>query len=169
MGGLVQVATKSGTNQFHGEAFEYWRNRVLNRDNEFQKQIEQQQGTGKAPFNRNQFGADVGGPIIQNRLHFNVAYERTEVRDSYTIYVPPAVQPFYQSFLVTFSKPGHDQLFNALGDYQISTQQHLFGRYSQEWNLLTGKWLRRQQPAILLRRADPPALHRCGPHLDAES
>jgi len=139
MGGLVQVATKSGTNQFHGEAFEYWRNRVLNRDNEFQKQIEQQQGTGKAPFNRNQFGGDLGGPILKNRLHFYTAYERTEVRDSYTIYVPPAVQQFYSSFMGTFSKPSHDQLFNVRGDYQISTKQHLFGRYSQEWNFLSAQ------------------------------
>ena len=138
MGGLIQVATKSGTNQVHGEAFEYWRNRVLNRDNEFQKQVEQQQGTGKAPFNRNQFGGDLGGPIIKNRLHFYAAYERTEVRDSYTIFVPAAVQQFYQSFMGTFSKPSHDQLFNLRGDYQLSTRQHAFARYSQEWNLLTG-------------------------------
>ena len=38
MGGLVTVATKSGTNSIHGELFEYWRNEALNRDNEFQRQ-----------------------------------------------------------------------------------------------------------------------------------
>ena len=37
MGGVVNVITKSGTNQFHGDAFEYWRDQALNRDNAFQK------------------------------------------------------------------------------------------------------------------------------------
>ena len=68
MGGVVNVVTKSGTNQFHGDAFEYWRNQALNRDNAFQKQAEQNEGIGKAPFLRNQFGGDVGGPIVRNKL-----------------------------------------------------------------------------------------------------
>jgi hypothetical protein len=137
MGGLVQVVTKSGTNEFHGEAFEYWRNRVLNRDNKFQQQAEQQQGTGKAPFNRNQFGGDIGGPIIHNKLHFHAAFEDTETANSFTLYVPPAVQPDYSSLIGVYRQPSHDRMLNLRGDYQITGKQRFFARYSQEWNLLT--------------------------------
>jgi hypothetical protein len=137
MGGFVNVVTKSGTNELHGEAFEYARDAVLNRDNEFQKQTEQQQGIGKAPFRRNQFGADIGGPVVKNRLHFYAAYERTQTSDSYTIFTGAQGHPYYSALEGTFKKPGYDQLANARGDFQITNDQHLFGRYSQEWNFLS--------------------------------
>jgi hypothetical protein len=137
MGGLVQVVTKSGTNQFHGEIFEYWRNRVLNRDNSFQKAAEQQEGVGKAPFNRNQFGADFGGPIVKNKLHFYVSYDDTEQASSFTIYIPGAVGQDYSTLQGIFPVPSHDRLFNARLDYQVSSKQRLFARYSDEWNLLS--------------------------------
>lgn len=137
MGGLVQVVTKSGTNQFHGELFEYWRNRVLNRDNSFQKAAEVQEGVGKAPFNRNQFGGDFGGPIIQNKLHFYGSYDDTEQASAFTIFVPGAAAQDYSSFEGIFPQPSHDRLFNARADWQVSSNQRLFARYTQEWNLLT--------------------------------
>ncbi|HTP35677.1 MAG TPA: carboxypeptidase regulatory-like domain-containing protein [Candidatus Acidoferrales bacterium] len=137
MGGVVNMVTKSGTNQFHGEAFEYWRNQALNRDNAFQKAAEQQEGIGKAPFRRNQFGGDVGGPIVKNRLHFYVAYERTQTDSSFTIFVTPSAAQYYSAVQGVFPQPSHDQMFNVRTDYQISNNQHLFGRYSQEWNLQT--------------------------------
>ncbi len=137
MGGMINVVTKSGTNEFHGEVFEYARDAALNRDNEFQKQTEITQGTGKAPFRRNQFGADLGGPIIKNKFHFYTAYERTQTSDSYTIFTGPQAHQYYSALEGTFKKPGYDQLANARADYQLSNTQHLFGRYSQEWNFLS--------------------------------
>ena len=137
MGGVVAVATKSGANAFHGDAFEYFRDKVLNRDNIFQQQAEKSQGTGKAPFLRNQFGADFGGPIIKNRLHFYTAYERTQTDSAFTIFTGAAGHQFYSANEGVFSQPSHDQMFNQRFDYQINSNQHLFGRYSQEWNLLT--------------------------------
>jgi hypothetical protein len=137
MGGVVNVVTKSGTNQFHGEAFEYWRNQALNRDNSFQKAAEQQEGIGKAPFSRNQFGGDVGGPIVKNRLHFYAAYERTQTDSSFTIFVTPSAAQYYSAAQGVFDQPSHDQMVNLRMDYQITNNQHLFGRYSQEWNLQT--------------------------------
>ncbi len=133
MGGMVNVVTKSGTNAFHGEVFEYFRNAALNRDNTFQKQAEALTGTGKAPFLRNQFGGDIGGPIVRNRTHFHAAFERTQTDDSYTIFTGAAHQ-YYSAFEGVFNKPIHDQLLNVRIDHQISGTQHLFGRYSQEWN-----------------------------------
>src|SRR5438270_12504768 len=64
-GGMISIVTKSGTNQFHGEAFEYARDEIFNHDNAFDKTAEQQIGISKKPFRRNQFGGSVGGPIIR--------------------------------------------------------------------------------------------------------
>jgi len=134
MGGLVTVATKGGTNQIHGEGFEYWRNERLNRDNSFQQQAEEAEHTGN-PFNRNQFGGDVGGPIVKNRTHFYVAYERTQTSSSYTIFT--SLPQFYGSNQGTFRQPLTDQMFTIRLDHQINKNQTLFVRYAQEWNKLT--------------------------------
>jgi len=136
-GGVVNIVTKSGTNDFHGEVFEYARDAIFNRDNAFDKATEQQTGLGKKPFRRNQFGADVGGPIIKNKLHFYAAYERTQTTDSYNIFIPGAAAQYYSSFVGIHDRPIHDQMVNGRADYQISNNHHLFGRYSQEWNLIT--------------------------------
>lgn len=138
IGGMVNMVTKSGTNNFHGEVFEFWRNAALNSDNKFTQQSIAAAGeTGKAPFNRNQFGGDVGGPIVKNRTHFYAAYERTEIDDSFTIFITPAAQQFYSANQGVFDKPSYDQLFNIRVDHEISNNQRVFGRYSQEWNKQT--------------------------------
>jgi hypothetical protein len=134
MGGLVTVATKTGTNNIHGEVFEYWRNEALNHDNKFQQQAEEMEHTGN-PFNRNQFGGDVGGPIIRDRMHYYVAFERTATDSSYTIYT--SLPQFYGANQGTFRQPMIDQMLTARLDYQISNNQSVFVRYAQEWNKLT--------------------------------
>jgi hypothetical protein len=134
MGGVVNMVTKSGTNEFHGEVFEYWRNAALNSDNKFtQAALLQLGNTGKAPFNRNQFGGDIGGAIIKNRTHFYAAFERTQIDDSFTIFAAASHQ-FYSANEGVFDKPSHDMMFNLRVDHEISNTQHVFGRYSQEWN-----------------------------------
>ena len=139
MGGFVNVVTKSGTNQFHGDAFDYFRQKTLNRDNKFQTQAEQASGTGKAPFLRNQYGFDIGGPILKNKLHFFTSFERTQTDSAFTIFTGTAGRNFYSANEGVFAQPSHDQLLNGRIDYEISTTQHLFGRWSQEWNLLTSQ------------------------------
>ncbi len=137
MGGVVNIVTKSGTNDFHGDVFEYWRDQALNHENKFQTAAEQQAGVGKAPYLRNQFGGDFGGPIVKNKLHFFVAYERTQIDSSFTIFTGAASRQFYNSVDGIHDQPSHDQMLNLRFDYEISSTQHLFGRYSQEWNLQT--------------------------------
>jgi len=134
MGGLVTVATKSGTNAIHGEAFEYWRNEALNHDNSFQQATEAAEHTGN-PFNRNQFGGDIGGPIIQDRTHYYVAFERTQTASSYTIFT--SLPQFYGANQGTFTQPLTDQMLTARVDHQINQDQSVFVRYAQEWNKLT--------------------------------
>ena len=101
--------------------FEYFRDSALNNDNKFTQQALQLVGnTGKAPFLRNQFGGDVGGPIVKNRTHFYAAFERTEIDDSFTIFAAASHQ-FYSANEGVIDKPSHDQMFNLRGDHQISS------------------------------------------------
>ncbi len=70
-GAEVNIVTKSGGNQVHGSVFEYFRNTKLNAADFFSNAL----GAPKSPFNRNQFGATIGGPIIRNRTFFFLSYE----------------------------------------------------------------------------------------------
>lgn len=69
-GSVVNIITKSGTNQFHGSAFEDFRNAVLNARNFFNAV-----GQPKDAFRNNQFGGTIGGPIARNKLFFYGSYE----------------------------------------------------------------------------------------------
>ena len=71
-GAVVNVVTKSGTNKFHGDIYEYFRNTVLNAQGYF--------NTVKPQENQNQFGGTFGGPILKDRTFFFVSYEGRRVR-----------------------------------------------------------------------------------------
>jgi hypothetical protein len=83
-GGQVSLQTKSGSNQFHGTAYEYNRPTDLVANQYFNKLAElQNDEPNKPPFLlRNTFGATFGGPIIKNRLFFFVAYEGQRLREN---------------------------------------------------------------------------------------
>ena len=66
--GIVDVATKSGTNQIHGEAYEYVRNNQMEARDFFAH-------SAPGPYHQNQFGASVGGPVLKNRLFYFGNYE----------------------------------------------------------------------------------------------
>jgi hypothetical protein len=66
-GGIVNVVTKSGTNQFHGDAYEFWRNSALNSADFFQHTVNN--------LSQNDFGGTVGGPILRDKLFFFADYE----------------------------------------------------------------------------------------------
>jgi hypothetical protein len=69
-GGVVNAVSRSGTNGFHGSAYEFLRNSALDARNFFEDPT-----APKAPFKRNQFGGAVGGPIIKNRTFFFADFE----------------------------------------------------------------------------------------------
>jgi hypothetical protein len=68
----VAAVTRSGTNQFHGSAFEFLRNTELDARSFFSAK--------RADFKRNQYGGTFGGPIVKNRLFFFLGYQGTKVR-----------------------------------------------------------------------------------------
>jgi hypothetical protein len=69
-GAVVNVATRSGTAQFHGELFEFLRNDALDARNFFTFNSSE-----PPPFKRNQFGGNAGGPIIRGKTFFFTSYE----------------------------------------------------------------------------------------------
>ena len=69
-GAIIESTIKSGTNQFHGEATEVFRNAVLNANNF----ISNESGIARPPFNLNDFDANVGGPIWKNKTFFFASY-----------------------------------------------------------------------------------------------
>jgi hypothetical protein len=71
---VINVVTKSGSNQFHGAAFEYLRNNATDADNFF--------STKSNPFRRNQFGGAIGGPILKNKLFFFDDFQGTTFNKS---------------------------------------------------------------------------------------
>src|SRR5215510_11406979 len=74
-GGVVNLTTKTGTNQLHGSAFEFLRNEALNARNLFQPKTAT--NPDKPVFRRNQFGFVLGGPIIKEKTFFFVDYQGT--------------------------------------------------------------------------------------------
>ena len=84
-GALVNVITKSGTNAFHGTAFEFLRNNALDARNYFDP------AGPVGAFHRNQFGGVIGGPILKDRLFFFGDYQGTRESRAYT--TPSAMVP----------------------------------------------------------------------------
>ena len=80
-GAVTAVETKSGTNQFHGSAWEFLRNDKLNANTFFNNR----QGVPRPPFRRNEFGATTGGPIIRNKTFFFVDYQGIRLAQPQTI------------------------------------------------------------------------------------
>ncbi len=80
-GAIVNIATRSGTNSFHGEAFEYLRNDAMDARNFFNS-VTSTTGAplAKNPFKRNQFGGALGGRIWKDKTFFFFSYEGTRQR-----------------------------------------------------------------------------------------
>ncbi len=86
-GSVVNVVTKSGTNRYHGDMYEFFRNKVLNARNYFESSTPQ--------FQQNQFGATFGGPIKKDQTFFFASYEGRRIRRPTTfpvVYVPTAAE-----------------------------------------------------------------------------
>src|SRR5262245_43793997 len=79
-GAVVNIATRSGGDRFHGELFEFFRNDALDARNFFDFASSQ-----SPPFKRNQFGGNLGGPIINKKLFFFFSYEGLRQRQGLTL------------------------------------------------------------------------------------
>src|SRR5262249_48205350 len=119
--------TKSGTNLFSGEAFEYFRDK--NTIAETADQINA--GTGKPPYRRDEYGFGVGGPIIKDKMHYFGAIELELEQKSFV--VNSNLPQYYGSLYGTFPTNYKRRKYFGRVDYQISQNQHLFFRYALDW------------------------------------
>jgi hypothetical protein len=123
-GGAVSMATKSGTNQIHGEGFEFYRNKALNTIDPFAKAAGQQ----KPNFSRHQYGGAIGGPIVKDKIHFFEAAEalQNNLYDNVVVRLPQ----LYGSLNGVFKSPEYNHMSFTRGDWQIDQKQNLFVRYA---------------------------------------
>jgi Carboxypeptidase regulatory-like domain/TonB dependent receptor len=151
-GGQVSIVTRSGTNQFHGTLFEYFRNDVLDANDWFANR----DGLRKPPERQNDFGGVIGGPVIKEKTFFFFSYEGLRLRQPKTreTQVPDtavrqaasaAIQPFLNAFPVqngpelgndlakfnaTFSSASTLNAYSLRIDHNINSKLSLFARYN---------------------------------------
>ena len=126
-GGSVNVITKSGSNEFHGEAFDYLRLANISPKTAF--------GDRVTDF-RNQYGGSLGGPVVKDKLFFFAVYDGQREHAPYTIrFNTTAGLP--QSYLDqqgVYQSTNNINTFLAKGDYQITDKHRLTLRYNQSGN-----------------------------------
>lgn len=125
LGAAVNVVTKSGTNDYHGSYFVFYRNQDLNARDPFQAQ--------KADFHRTQQGFTLGGPIITNKTFFFTAFENTDEKNLGIV----NTNGVYPQFEGAFPLPFTSRLLSSRLDHQVSEKQRLMLRYSFENNFST--------------------------------
>lgn len=152
-GGQVTLTTRSGTNDFHGGVFEYFRNDVMDANDWFANQAHQE----RAPERHNDFGGFFGGPILRDNTFFFLSYEGARLRlpRTQTLQVPSlsaranapsALAPFLNAYSLpngAVSANGYTAQFtggysnsamldagSVRIDHKFSDRFSLFGRYN---------------------------------------
>lgn len=122
--GAVNVTTKSGTNSIHGQAFGQFRDSSVG--------AAALPGGANPPYQRNQYGGAVGGPIIKNKMFFFADGERTIQHTQ----VPVVVSAPFDAYKGSFSDPFHEGELLGKVDYQLPKNAHAFYRFSYFKNSL---------------------------------
>jgi len=122
--GAVNVTTKSGTNTYHGQAFGLFRDRSVGGAST--------PGGGALPFQRSQYGGNLGGPIIKDKLFFFADGERTK-QDSLTPVLFPAPFDIYNGGI---GVPFRDNELLGRVDYTLGHNARAFYRYDYFKNSL---------------------------------
>ncbi len=139
-GAVVNVVTKSGTNTFHGSAFEFFRDRELNANT----WINNSQGRPRQPFHVNQFGGTLGGPVVKNKDFFFFDYDgqRRRLPNPVFLGVPipaplftPANAPAIaqlNSLLTPYTLAFNQNVYLIKNDWQVSDRHRLSVRYNKQ-------------------------------------
>jgi hypothetical protein len=138
-GGVVTLATKSGGNAIHGEAFEFFRNHSINRV-DYYTQAQHNSNPNLypiEPFSRNQFGGAAGGPIIKDRLHYFGSFERLDDREYFTVApggagATPVVQADYAGLQGSFRNGSLQNSYFGRIDWQINPKHTLFLKFFEQ-------------------------------------
>jgi outer membrane receptor protein involved in Fe transport len=155
-GGQISIVTRSGTSQFHGTAYDYFRNDVLDANNWFNGYTNNPP-LPKPKERQNDFGGTVSGPIVRDRTFFFFSYEGLRLRLPQTALstVPdvaarqsaiPAIQPLLNAypmpngsddpatgmaqFNASFSSPATLDAYSLKIDQRLGKSLNVFGRYN---------------------------------------
>jgi hypothetical protein len=164
-GGVINAITRSGTNQYHGSAYEFIRNSALDARNYFD-------AATIAPFRRNQFGGTVGGPILQDKTFFFFNYEglrqalgvsesdrvpsqnaRNGILSTGTVTVNPAVTRYFGfwplpnagvdpsgdvgNYRVATNQIGNENFYTGKIDHHFSSRDSVAGTFLYDTTALT--------------------------------
>lgn len=162
-GGQISLLTRSGTNNFHGAVFDYFRNTIMDANDWFANE----RGNPRAPEHHNDFGGVLGGPIWKDRTFFFASYEgaRLDIPQTTQISVPsayarsiapPAVTPyvnaypkpddgtivpgvFLSNFTGTYANRSSLDAGSIRIDHKLSDRFSIFGRYNDAPSQLIGR------------------------------
>jgi hypothetical protein len=126
-GGVLTVVTKTGTNNFDGAAWGFFRKDSLASKTETEKLA----GIDKQKLDRKQYGASLGGPIVKDKAHFFATYEKTDRKTNYTVNSGGLLPQFDGN---SFPTPFKDELATAKMTWDISAKQYLQVRYGYQKN-----------------------------------
>jgi len=160
-GAQVLIVTRSGTNAFHGTAFDYFRNAVLDANDWFANA----KGLPKPDEKQNDFGGVFGGPILRNRTFFFFSYEGLRLRQPVTsitqvpsvasrtsALLPASIRPFLNAFPLpngadttnglalfsaSYSNPTSLDATSIRIDEKVGDKLTIFGRYNYAPSSLT--------------------------------
>ncbi len=138
VGGIVNVITKSGTNNLHGSFFANFRDEKW-RAFDFFDDISKRANPNytKPEFNRQEFGGSIGGPIVKDKTFFFFALERFRERQNVAIFPSAAAEIQAipgNAFVPLIPTPYNDTLLSAKVDHRINAKHSIFGRFSYQGN-----------------------------------
>jgi len=139
-GAVINVVTKSGTNEFHGGAFEFFRDESLNANAPATKAAQARAGrpNNQPPLNIHQFGGRVGGPIAPNRAFFFATYDgqRRKVPNPLDVVnifrAPAAAQAALTPKLGTYPVDQNQDVFMGKVDWRVTGSNQLSLRFNQQ-------------------------------------
>jgi hypothetical protein len=125
-GGVMNIVTKSGTNDYRGSVFELFRDKSMNAKTETEKRG----AIDKQDYRRNQFGGSVGGPILKDRAHFFAAVERTNQDTTQAV----TTKNLFPAKDGIFATPYRETLFTGKATANLDARQYLTVRYGRNQN-----------------------------------
>jgi outer membrane receptor protein involved in Fe transport len=138
-GAVINVVTKSGTNNFHGTGFEFYRDRSLNANDPINIIL----GRAKSPYHFNQFGGDVGGPVLKDKLFFFFDYDgqRNTLPNVVFLGVAPPANPtanqqtalaYLQARDASWIRTQNQNVYLGKVDWRLSSTELVTVRYNSQ-------------------------------------
>ncbi len=141
----ITAVTKSGTNKLEGSVFFDYTNDKLTDKNEFDKKREAEQGVKRQPFTQTQYGFSLGGPIVEDKAHYFMAYEGKNNENSWSVALQnnagianTGVMPSLAAQVGSSTDKFHEDLIFGRVDVSLSENQRLEATFKLRSEKQTG-------------------------------